>query len=118
MAQNSFRQEVASAPRTETRGPMLPITPGQLINTKWLTENFGYIAFCAFLGIIYIANSHNAVRTIREINQINEDLKKITWESNSMKSELMFSTMQSQVAKKVAPMGLEELRQPPFKIKN
>lgn len=89
---------------------------GSTLRFSFLTENLGFIGYLSFLGIIYIANSHYAVKTIREINKLQEETKKSVWESNARKSELMFNSMQSEVAKRAAPIGLRELVERPKKI--
>jgi len=81
-------------------------------------NNIHFIFYVAFLGIIYIANSHYAVQTIKEIKVIQADLKSISWESNSKKSDLMYQSMESIVAQKVKRLGLEELETKPKKIIN
>ena len=70
----------------------------------------------AFLGVIYIANSHYALKVIKEIKSIQSDLQKTSWESNSIKSDLMYESMQSRVLEKVGHMGLKTLSGKPKKI--
>ncbi len=86
------------------------------LNFTFLTKNMGFIAYLAFLGMIYIANSHQTAKTIMEIKRLKEQTKNSAWESNSRKSELMFNTMQSEVAKKTASQGIHELTERPLKI--
>jgi len=82
----------------------------------YLFNNVHFIFFLAFLGIIYIANSHYAVETIKEIKGLQSELKSLSWESNSKKSDLMFQSMESNVAKRVHHLGLRELETTPKKI--
>lgn len=93
-----------------------PIWSNLNINTFYLFDNLHFIFYLAFLGIVYIANSHFAVNTIKEIKQIQRELEKISWESNSKKSELMYESMQSKLIDKVHPLGLRKLEDRPYKI--
>lgn len=86
------------------------------ISAYYVFKNIHYIFFLAFLGILYIANSHYAVKTIKEIKEIQADLEKISWESNARKSELMYESMQSRVVEKVIHLGLKPIEGKPKKI--
>ena len=86
------------------------------LNFTFLTKNMWFIAYLTLLGIIYVANSHQTAKTIMEIKRLKEQTKNSAWESNSRKSELMFNSMQSEVAKKTSPMGVHELTERPHKI--
>ena len=91
---------------------------GLNMSAFYIFNNIHFIFYLAFLGIIYIANSHYAMQTIQEIKSLQSDLRSISWESNSKKSDLMFQSMESIVATKVKPLGLEQLKMNPKKIIN
>ena len=84
--------------------------------TLYLFQNIQFIFFVSFLGLIYIANSHYANQTLKEIQVLQEDLRRIGWESNARKSDLMIQSMQSKVAARVEHLGLKPLREQPHKI--
>jgi len=42
------------------------------------------------------------------------ELKELQYEYKTLKSEVMFRSKESELAKAVAPFGLEELTRPPF----
>jgi hypothetical protein len=86
------------------------------ISAYYVFKNIHYIFFLAFLGILYIANSHYAVKTIKEIKEIQADLEKVSWESNARKSKLMYESMQSRVVEKVGHLGLKPIEGKPKKI--
>lgn len=111
MAQNQFRNQVY---RPKRRVKLFAL--GDVISTRMLMANLPYIGFIAGLMIIYIANSHYAVKTIKEINVMQEQMKKLSWESNARKSELMYNTMQSQISNRVGHTGLNELTEKPKKL--
>ena len=106
MAKNKLKG--AAAPGKPSR--QLSLFSNLSANAYYLFDNVPFVFFCALLAIMYIANSHYAVRTIKEVKVLQEELKRISWESNSRKSQLMFESMQANVAQKVHHLGLRELK--------
>ena len=80
-------------------------------------DNLPFMIFLAFLGIVYIANSRFAEKKVRDIQVLQQDIKELNYEYMSIKSDLMQTSMQSEVARKVKPFGLRELTDKPIKIK-
>ena len=80
---------------------------------KWLP----FILYLSLWAVIYIANRHYAEKTELKINDLQKNLKEYRAEYLTIKSELMFKTKQSEVAKMVDSIGLHQLRQPPEKLK-
>jgi hypothetical protein len=76
-------------------------------------KNLPFFLFLAALAIVYIANGHYADNTVRNINKVNRDLKELQFEYKTLKSEVMFRSKQSELAKAVEPLGLKELTVPP-----
>jgi hypothetical protein len=72
-----------------------------------------YFIFLALLGIVYISNTYYAERTIRKIDKITNELKELRSEYITSKSDLMFKSKQSEVARAVESMGLLESVTPP-----
>ena len=87
-----------------------------LTNDKTL-KHLPFIIFLAFIAILYIANGYYADDKIREVNKISNQLKELRSEYISTKSDLMFASKQSEVAKAVEKLGLKEPVIPPIKIK-
>ena len=75
-----------------------------------------YILFFVVLGIFYIGNSHYADKTIRKIDKLEQEVEDLRADYTTLKSEYMFASKQSEVAKQVKKLGLEESEEPPFKI--
>jgi hypothetical protein len=67
---------------------------------------------------VYIYNGHYAEKTIRNINKVDNELKELQYEYKTLKSEVMFRSKQSELAKAVAPLGLKELVVPPIVLKD
>ena len=87
-----------------------------LIDKNMLLRMLPFAFFLMGLALVYIANSYVAEKTIREIDRTSRDIKELRSEYISVKSELMFKSRQSQVAKEVLPMGIKQLTVPPKKI--
>jgi hypothetical protein len=74
------------------------------------------ILFVMFLGLLYISNTHHAEKTVRKINTIHTEVEDLRADYTTLKSDLMFASKQSEVARKVKAFGLHESLRPPFKI--
>lgn len=86
------------------------------VSKEAATDMLPYLIFLCVLGMIYIANSHMAVKNIREIDKLSKEVKEQSWEYKSLKADLMFKSKMTEVAKKVDTLGLKELIEPPKKI--
>ncbi|HEX5168031.1 MAG TPA: FtsL-like putative cell division protein [Cyclobacteriaceae bacterium] len=74
------------------------------------------ILFVMLLGLLYIGNTHYAEKTVRRINQIQTDVEDLRADYTTLKSDLMFASKQSELARKVKELGLKESLTPPYKI--
>jgi hypothetical protein len=81
---------------------------------RWVVRNVGFLVFLAALAVVYIYNGHYADKISRDLNQTNREVKELQYEYKTLKSEVMFRSKESELAKAVAPFGLQELTQPPF----
>ncbi|HWC53371.1 MAG TPA: FtsL-like putative cell division protein [Chitinophagaceae bacterium] len=81
---------------------------------KWLNyhsivKQIPFFLFLALLAVIYIYNGHYADKMIRAINKTGKEVKELQYEYKTVKSEVMFRSQESELAKAVAPLGLKEL---------
>jgi len=74
------------------------------------------ILFVMVLGLIYISNTHYAEKTVRKINNIQVEVEDLRADYTTLKSDLMFASKQSEVAKKVKSLDIKESLTPPYKI--
>ncbi len=74
------------------------------------------ILFVLILGLFYIGNTHHAEKTMRKINVLQGEVEDLRADYTTLKSDLMFSSKQSEVARKVEAFGLVESLNPPYKI--
>jgi hypothetical protein len=87
------------------------------LNKEHAVALMPYFMFLAFIGILYISNTYYAERTIRKIDKITNELKELRSEYITSKSDLMFKSKQSEVARAVENMGIRESVVPPRIIK-
>ncbi|ULT43134.1 hypothetical protein KRR40_06440 [Niabella defluvii] len=74
--------------------------------------------FPGFLAVVYIYNGHMADKTVRKINAMAKEVKELQWEYKSLKSEVMFRSKPSQLSKALQPLGLSELNETPYVLKD
>ncbi len=74
------------------------------------------ILFVMMLGLLYISNTHHAEKTVRRIDQVQSDVEDLRADYTTLKSDLMFASKQSEVARKVKVIGLKESLNPPTKV--
>jgi len=88
----------------------------QLISYRGIIKNLPYFLFLAALAVVYIYNGHYADKIVRDINRTNKELNELQYEYKTLKSEVMFRSKQSELAKAVgmAPFNLKELVAPPL----
>jgi hypothetical protein len=89
---------------------------GTFLGDEKNIQHLPFVLFVALLALMYIANGYYADDKIREANRTANQLKELRSEYIYTKSELMFASKQSEVAKSAAAFGLHEPVVPPVKI--
>jgi hypothetical protein len=74
------------------------------------------ILFVVFLSLIYISNTHYADKTTRNIEKTESEVEDLRADFTTLKADVMFASKQSEVARRVKQLGLEESLTPPFKV--
>lgn len=87
-----------------------------VVSKEAATEMLPFLIFIAVLCMLYIGNSHMAVKNVRNIDKLSKEVKELSWEYKSLKADLMFKSKLTEVAKKVDTLGIKELTEPPKKI--
>ena len=90
----------------------------RFIGYRWIVKNIPFFLFLSVLAVIYIYNGHYADKTIRNINNVSKELKELQYEYKTLKSEVMFRSKQSELAKAVEPAGLKDLIIPPVILRD
>ena len=75
-----------------------------------------YLLYISAIAIFYIGNSHYAEKNIREISRVKQQVEDLRADFTTLKSEYMFQSKLSEVAKRVDDMGLKASMDPPNKI--
>ncbi len=75
-----------------------------------------YVLFLTALGLFYIGNTHYAEKTVRKIDRLKVEVEDLRADYTTLKSDYMFASKQSEVAKSVKKSGIVESVRPPFKI--
>jgi hypothetical protein len=119
VVEQASEEKASSKPRK--KGVLAKALSGVFSGTFLANEkNFKHVPFILFMTVLataYIAYGYYADDTIREVNKITNNLKELKSEFIYTKSELMFASKQSEVAKATEPLGLKEPITPPLKIK-
>lgn len=126
MAENKFRiePERGNQPREKFSGGGPTLFSGlerRLKLENYFEEGFPVqylpkILFVLFMGLLYISNTHYAEKTVRRIDHVQSEVEDLRADYTTLKSDLMFASKQSEVARKVKTMGLKESLKPPTKV--
>ena len=74
------------------------------------------LLYLFFIGLIYVGNTHYHEKTLRKITQLQPIVDNLRLQFTTLKSSYMIASKQSEVAQHIAPLGIYESKQPPFKI--
>jgi hypothetical protein len=75
------------------------------------------LLFLLFMGIFYVGNTHYHEKLARKIGQLERTIDTLRVDYTTLQADYMFDRKQSEVAKRVAKLGLYETPYPPLKIK-
>lgn len=100
----------------ETRSFLRDLFSPSRLSSYLVARNLPFIAFLAFLALLYISNRHMAERTVRQIDRLGREVKELSWDYKSLSAELMKLTTQSEIAKRADTLGLKERTEPPIKL--
>ena len=70
-----------------------------------------------FIGIFYVGSTHYYERMLRKISQLEQEVDALRVDYTTLQADYMFDSKQSEVAKRVAHMGLYDSPCPPLKIR-
>lgn len=106
-----------SLPKDTAAGNILDIIlNGTFLTRKGFLTLVPLILFISLLGIIYIANNYWAIKNYREISTLKKELKELRFEHITTKSDFMYRSKQSEVARRLDSLGIKESTIPPQKF--
>ncbi|KAB7732133.1 hypothetical protein F5984_07950 [Rudanella paleaurantiibacter] len=85
-------------------------------NNSWPIRNIDRILWITMLLIIYIGLTHNAERLVRRIQRAKIELDELRAQYTTLQADFMKSGKQSELSKRVAPLGLTDSQTPPRKL--
>ena len=91
---------------------------GTVISDSIILKDVRYSAMIFLLAVIFIANRFNAERVERDIAALEQEVRDLRAESLSVSADLGSVSRQSEISDLVKErgLGLEELREPPYRI--
>jgi hypothetical protein len=123
MAENTYRKSEGSktARKKAGRKTVFQMLESSLRLNKILSSGLPMgqipkILFVMGILIFYIANTHYADKIVRKTTRIKIEVDEFRADYTTMKADLMYKSKQSEVAKRVEILGLEESLTPPYKI--
>ena len=87
----------------------LKVSWKRVLNYQSIVKQIPFFLFVGLLAVIYIYNGHNAEKTVLNIKRTAKEVKELQYEFKNVKSEVMFRSKQSELAKAVEPLGLKEM---------
>lgn len=102
-------QEQQNSKERDLKTDLKNISWKRWLNYHAIVKQLPFFLFLSLLAVIYIYNGHLADKMIRNINTTGKEVKEMEYEYKTVKSEVMFRSQQSELAKAMAPLGLKEL---------
>jgi hypothetical protein len=115
--QEEEKVKVPRKPQGKVARSITAVISGSFLSSEQTIRLLPFIFFLCFLAICYIANGYYAEQKVKQMNKISNELKELKSEYIITKSDLMFVSKQSEVAKSAAAIGIVEAKDdPPKKI--
>ncbi len=92
------------------------VLDGSILTSEIMSKNVLFFVFLFFLAVIYIGNNFIAQSKVKQIDSISKELKDLHDQHISTKSDLMYFTKRSEVAKRLRYIDVKEATKPPYKI--
>jgi len=98
------------------RNAIYDILKGKLLLEDKANKNWRMLFFLFFLALIMIFSSHQAEKKVHEIALRNTEAKELRAQFVEGRSQLMRLQMESDIQKKLKPLGIKKSKTPPIKI--
>jgi len=92
------------------------VLDGSILTSDIMVKNVMFFIFLFFLALVYIGNNFVSQSKVKKIDSISTELKDLHDQHISTKSDLMYFTKRSEVAKRLRSRNIKEAMKPPYKI--
>ena len=117
MAENKFRVE---QPGSEKKQGFFGFISSKLkvegMESGFPVRYLPKVLFAVLLGVLYVWNNHYAEKATRTIDKLEDEVEDLRADVTTLEADYMYSSKQSEVARNVESLGLEESKEPPIKI--
>jgi hypothetical protein len=117
---NTRRKEEVVKERSKGFAParfLASVLNGEVLQKEGFIKNISFMIYLVLLLIMYLGYGYYAENSLRELMNSDAKLKEKKSEYVTSKSILEQKKLQSKIAETVAPTGLEESRESPYKIR-
>jgi hypothetical protein len=123
MAENTFREPQPggeSGTKAESRRPgfLSSVLNGSFLAKDKSAELLPFVFFLAMLAVMLIANTYYAEKKVREIERMRSEVTELRTLYISNKSQLMYLSNQSEIARRLHALGFVESTVPPRLVAN
>jgi cell division protein FtsL len=109
-------EEIKPMAKKQNKNPLKAIIEGTILTRENVVKQLPFLIYVVLMAVLYIANSYNAEKAIIESTRTKKLNEEYRYSYISTHSKLMNVSRQSELAHKLAPTGLKELKTPPHKI--
>lgn len=74
------------------------------------------LLYTSLLALVYIWSNYKAGSTIRKIDRLQQEVEDLRADVTTLEAEYMYASKQSEVVKKIQPLGIIEIEEPPQKL--
>ncbi|MBE0642385.1 MAG: hypothetical protein IH599_10135 [Bacteroidales bacterium] len=92
------------------------ILGGSILTREQVVKSLPFMFYLAMLALLYISNSYYAERTVMQSYHLRKEIKELRYAFVTGRSTLMFESKQTEVARRLEPVGVKETRIPPVKL--
>ena len=92
------------------------VLEGTFLTSKGVIKLLPLGLLITVLMLAYIANNYWSIKSYREMYNLKRELKELRFEHITTKSDFMYSSKQSEVARKLDSLGIKESTVPPQKF--
>ena len=111
------KEQVKPKTRFGVMRAIMTVLDGSFLQQEWMVRSAPLAVLIFALTILAIGNNYVAQRKAKKIDSIKHEIKDLRDEYISTKSQLMYSTKMSEVARQLEARKIKQPVKPPFKIR-